>query len=356
MKLLSVNVGKPYDIIINSGCIDDVGKHVSDIEGVKKCAIITDSNVGSIYGERVKKSLENNGIYTVIHTFEAGEKSKNVESIYGMLECLAENSFTRSDMIVALGGGVTGDMAGFTASIYLRGIKFVQIPTSLLAQIDSSVGGKTGIDLPQGKNLCGAFHQPSLVLIDPDVLSTLPEYYFSDGLAEAIKYGMIKSASLFERLENENAKDFIEDLIFECVDIKRKVVENDEFDNGERMILNFGHTFGHAIEKYYGFEAYSHGQGVAVGMMIAVSSGEELSLTAQGSSARLKKVLEKYNLPYSTDADCESLISTISVDKKCRGNDINFIFISEIGSSFIKKIPVNDFSNIFRNSVGKKYE
>ena len=167
---------------------------------------------------------------------------------------------------------------------------------------------------------------------------------------------MIKSASLFERLENEDAKDFIEDLIFECVDIKRKVVENDEFDNGERMILNFGHTFGHAIEKYYGFESYSHGQGVAVGMMIAVSSGEELSLTAQGSSARLKKVLEKYNLPYSTDADCESLISTISVDKKCRGNDINFIFISEIGSSFIKKIPVDDFSNIFRNSVGKKYE
>ena len=213
-----------------------------------------------------------------------------------IVEFLAENGLTREDMVVALGGGVCGDMAGFAAAIYLRGIKFVQIPTTLLSQVDSSVGGKTGVDLPQGKNLCGAFHQPALVLIDPDVLETLSPHFFSDGMGEVIKYGCIKSKVLFERIETENVKDFIEDLIYDCVNIKRGVVERDEKEAGERALLNFGHTAGHAIEKLHNFTDISHGEAIGVGMVMISEAGERIGLTERGTTDRIRKVLEKYNM------------------------------------------------------------
>lgn len=347
MNRLSVNAGCRYEIIIENNGLDKIGAFVQGITGVQKCAIITDSNVGPLYAERVKTSLQKSGLSVCLHIFSAGETSKKISSICEMLAFLAENSISRSDAVIALGGGVTGDMAGFAASIFLRGIRLIQIPTSLLAQIDSSVGGKTGVDLPQGKNLCGTFYQPSLVLIDPTVLSTLPERFRNDGIAEAIKYGCIQSAGLFQRLEREQPEDFLEDLIYECVNCKRQLVEEDELDNGSRMLLNFGHTFGHAIEKYYHFEGFSHGEAVGIGMLIAARAGEKLGITAAGTSRRIKGLLQKYQLPLHADASLDSLLTTIEMDKKRRGSQIGFVFVSEIGHAFIRQLSLIDLTSIF---------
>ena len=207
MKTLKVNAGKGYDILIESGIISSCGTYIKKIKSAKKVCLISDTNVVKLYGKTVESSLLENGFEVIKFVFEAGEQSKTIETISSMLEFMAENEMTREDLVVALGGGVCGDMAGFAAAIYLRGIDFVQIPTSLLAQVDSSVGGKTAVDLPQGKNLCGAFHQPILVLIDPEVLKTLSFRFFSDGMAEAIKMGCIKSASLFEKIDRMNLNE-----------------------------------------------------------------------------------------------------------------------------------------------------
>ena len=247
MKKLRVNVGAGYDIFIEKGLLSSCGEYIKKVTDAKKVCVISDTNIFPIYGDKVCQSIEEQGFEVLTYVFEAGEASKTTATVISMVEFLAQNELTRGDIVVALGGGVCGDMAGFAAAIYLRGIDFVQIPTSLLAQVDSSVGGKTAVDLPQGKNLCGSFHQPVLVIIDPDTLDTLTPHFFSDGMAEAIKTGCIKSAPLFDRIEKEDAKDFIEDMIFDCVSIKAGVVERDEKEHGERALLNFGHTAGHSI-------------------------------------------------------------------------------------------------------------
>ncbi|MCR4925199.1 MAG: 3-dehydroquinate synthase [Clostridiales bacterium] len=347
MKKLTLNVGKKYDILIEKNLLDNCGKLIREVSKAKKAGIITDSNVGLFYAERVKESLEKEGFEVFIHIFRAGEQSKNFESIYRMLCFLAENTFTRSDIVVALGGGVTGDMAGFTAASYMRGIDFVQIPTSLLAQIDSSVGGKTGVDLPQGKNLCGAFWQPRRVIIDPEVLSTLPKAFFTDGMAEAIKAGCIKDKALFERLEKENAPDFIEDMIYSCVDMKRKVVENDEREKGERMLLNFGHTLGHAIEKYYDFKGLSHGQAVAVGMVLVTRASEKAGITEKGTTERLIELIKKYGLPFEDKAELAELLKITRSDKKMSNSGLNFVMLKEIGESFTKPLTVEQTEEFF---------
>ena len=254
-------------------------------------------------------------------------------------------------MVVALGGGVCGDMAGFAAAAYLRGIDFVQIPTTLLAQVDSSVGGKTAVDLPQGKNLCGAFHQPSLVLIDALALETLPEHYFSDGMGEVIKYGCIKSASLFERLQRENAKDFIEDLIFECVDIKRQVVENDEKEHGERALLNFGHTCGHAIEKLWGFKTVSHGEAVGIGMAMIAQAGEEAGITEKGTCEKICSLLKKYNLKTEDTHSINEIIFAMNADKKRTGTGIKLAVISKIGESYVLPVEAEKIAGFFGVNV-----
>ena len=238
MKKLTVNVGKTYEIIIEKGIMQECGAYIKKVSSAKKVCVITDSNVAPLYLDRVVSDLEKEGYEVFSFIFKAGESSKTTAVIVEMVEFLAEKGLTRKDLVVALGGGVCGDMAGFAAAIYLRGIDFVQIPTTLLSQVDSSVGGKTGVDLPQGKNLCGAFHQPILVLIDPLALHTLSDHYFSDGMGEVIKAGCIKSAQLFEKIENKDVKENIEEIIFECVDIKRGVVERDEKEQGERALLN----------------------------------------------------------------------------------------------------------------------
>lgn len=347
MKKLTVNVDKGYDILIEKGITAHCGEYISKISKAKKVCIISDTNVFPLYGKSVKASLKASGFDVYEYIFTAGESSKKPAEIIKMVEFMAENEFTRSDIVVALGGGVVGDMAGFAAAIYLRGVDFVQIPTSLLAQVDSSVGGKTAVDLPQGKNLCGAFHQPILVLVDPNTLDTLSPHFFSDGLAEAIKMGCIKSKSLFEKIENNNAVDVIDEIIYECDALKARVVENDEKEHGERAQLNFGHTGGHAIEKLHGFKDVSHGEAVGMGMVLITKAEEEQGLLEKGTSERIARLLEKYNLRTADTNSLESIISAMNADKKRTSDSINFTLISEIGCGYNKKIKYEEIPKFF---------
>lgn len=347
MKKLTVNVNDKYDILIEKGLIKKAGELTKTVLSGKKLVLVSDTNVYPIYGDDVKSSLEAQGYDVYTYIFEAGEASKTTKTVIDMVEFMAQNELTREDGVVALGGGVCGDMAGFAAAIFLRGIKFVQIPTSLLAQVDSSVGGKTAVDLPQGKNLCGAFHQPSLVIIDPNVLDTLTEHYFADGMGEVIKYGCIKSETLFNRLENENPKDFIDDLIFECVDIKRQVVENDEKEHGERALLNFGHTCGHAIEKLWNFEAVSHGEAVGIGMVMITRVSENIGITEKGTTDRIINVLKKNGMKIEDTHSISEIVGAMSADKKRTGNGIKFAMLNSIGDSFIKPVENEDIKKIF---------
>ena len=350
MKKVHVNTGKPYDIFIERGITKNCGEYIRNVSKAKKAMIISDTNVSPIYGERVKKSLSEFGFDTFSFVFEAGEQSKRLDTIYSMYSELIDNAFTRSDIIVALGGGVTGDMAGFAAATYLRGIDFVQIPTSLLSQVDSSVGGKTGVDIPQGKNLVGAFWQPSAVLIDPDTLDTLTPHFFADGMGEVIKYGCIKSTELFDILEScDNIKSIIDDIIYRCVSIKRDVVERDETDKGERALLNFGHTLGHAIEKEHNFQEISHGQAVAVGMVMITKASEEKGISEKGTANRISELCRKYNLPVSDRISLKSIVKSSFSDKKSTGSSISLVVLDRIGSSRIfsvKKADMFDFCNV----------
>lgn len=347
MKKLTVNVGKTYEIIIEKGIMQECGAYIKKVSSAKKVCVITDSNVAPLYLDRVVSDLEKEGYEVFSFIFKAGESSKTTAVIVEMVEFLAEKGLTRKDLVVALGGGVCGDMAGFAAAVYLRGIDFVQIPTTLLSQVDSSVGGKTGVDLPQGKNLCGAFHQPVLVLIDPLALHTLSDHYFSDGMGEVIKAGCIKSAQLFEKIENKDVKENIEEIIFECVDIKCGVVERDEKEQGERALLNFGHTIGHGIEKLHNFSGVSHGEAVGIGMLMISEIGEKAGLTEKGTADRIKAVLEKYNMKTSDNHSAESIIEAMQSDKKRTLNGINFVMLKSIGNSFIYPVENEKINKLF---------
>lgn len=347
MKTLRVNAGGGYDILIERGLLKNCGEKIKAAAGPRRAAVISDSHVAPLYLETVQSSLRAAGMETVSYVFEAGEASKTTENLVKIVEFLAENGLTRKDCVIALGGGVCGDMAGFAAAVYLRGIKYVQIPTTLLAQVDSSVGGKTAVDLPQGKNLCGVFWQPALVVIDPDVLSTLPQHYFSDGMGEVIKYGCIKSAALFDRLEKSDAHDFIDEAIYECCDIKRGVVERDEKEAGERALLNFGHTCGHAIEKLYDFSGISHGEAVGIGMVMISRAGENAGITEKGTADRITGLLKKYGLKTQTDLAVEDIVAGMAFDKKRTADGINLIMLSKIGESFIDNRTVSGVNALF---------
>ena len=347
MKKVEVRTGRPYDILIGHGIIADAGRYVREITNAVRAVIVSDSNVAPIYAGGVEASLKENGFETSLFVFEAGEERKRLSTIEQMYMFFFEHNITRSDIVIALGGGVTGDMAGFAAASYLRGIDLVQIPTSLLSQVDSSVGGKTGVDLPVGKNLVGAFWQPRVVLIDPDTLNTLPAKFFNDGMGEVIKYGCIRSRKLFERLEQENARDIIDDIIYECVSIKRDVVQNDERDTGERAILNFGHTFGHALEKLHSYSGITHGEAVGIGALMITELTEKKGITEKGASARIKALLEKNGMPVSTEFSLEEIITATRGDKKSSGKHLSFIFLNEIGSCFINKLKTDEIKNYF---------
>lgn len=337
---LTVQTANPYSVFIEYGLLARTGEHcLSLFPAGTRVMVISDSNVFPLYGETVMNSLRRAGYEVHSCVFPAGEQSKLLSTVETFYRALAENGFTRSDFIVALGGGVTGDMAGFAAATFLRGIDFVQIPTTLLAQVDSSVGGKTGVDLPFGKNLVGAFHQPRLVLIDPDTLSTLPPHFFADGMGEVIKYGCIRRPALFNRLLHEDVQEHLEEVIYECVDCKRQVVEADALDKGERMILNFGHTLGHALEKLHGFSGLSHGEAVSIGMVLISKAGEQAGLTAPGTSEKIAALLEKYHLPTKTNWSMEQIVGATALDKKSAGKNLRLILLHEIGNAYIYTLP-----------------
>lgn len=348
MKKMTVAAGNPYDIFIEKGLLSKAGQFIRPLTVARRVFLVTDSNVLSLYENTVRLSLEDAGFQVVTHVFPAGESSKQASTVLEMVSHMAEAGLTRKDLVVALGGGVTGDMAGFAAAIYLRGIPFVQIPTTLLSQMDSSVGGKTGVDLPQGKNLCGAFHQPLLVLIDPDVLDTLPRHFFYDGLVEAIKHGCIKSRPLFDKIKGNDPHDFIEALIFESVTIKRLVVEKDETEQGERALLNFGHTIGHAIEKCHNFVGVSHGEAVGIGMVMVSEISEKLGFTKPGTAQEIKQVLSHFNLPVIDNTPVSQLAAAMGMDKKRDGSGINFVFLREIGDSFIHPVPLDEIEGLLK--------
>lgn len=337
---LTVHTATPYQIVIQRGCLSQIGPRAVQLFGSgKRTVVVGDSNTIPLYGQTIVNSLQDSGILASTYAFPAGEGSKHLSTVEGMLSEFVDRGLTRTDFIVALGGGVTGDMAGFAAASYLRGVPFIQVPTSLLAQIDSSVGGKTGVDLPQGKNLVGAFWQPSLVLIDPDTLSTIPDHFFADGMGEAIKYGCIRNRALFERLERENVRDFLEELIRECVDCKRVIVEHDEREKGERMLLNFGHTLGHALEKVYGYQKLSHGEAVGIGMVLMTQASEKAGITQPGTSQRIANLLSRYHLPVSDPAPLSDLAKAACSDKKSAGASIRLVLLSSIGESLIHTVP-----------------
>lgn len=345
MKVLKVDTDRKYEIIIEKNVLDECGKYIKKISNADRIAIITDSNVGPIYGKRVLDSITKAGYEADIFTFKAGESSKKLDTIAQMYDFLAENNITRKDLVVALGGGVCGDMAGFAAATYLRGIEFVQIPTSLLAQVDSSVGGKTGVDISFGKNLVGAFWQPSLVLIDTETLKTLPPHFINDGMAEIIKYGCIKDKEFFTKLENENAMDCIEDIIYTCDSIKRDVVNRDATEKGERILLNFGHTLGHSLEKTYNFCGLSHGEAVAVGMVMITKASEKAGLTEKGTADRIEKLCKKYNLPTGDKVSYKELAKNCAGDKKSGGDSIKLVLLKSIGTSFTQSTPLNEIES-----------
>lgn len=348
MQKITVSGENGYNILIKSGILPRCGDFIKEVTSAKRVLIISDSNVFPLYGEAVEGSLKANGFEVFSFTFPAGEASKTLDTVSDMIKALCEAQLSRSDLVVALGGGVTGDMAGFASAIYLRGIDFVQIPTSLLSQVDSSVGGKTGCDLSFGKNLVGAFHNPLLVLIDPDTIRTLPARYKNDGMGEIVKCGCIRSAALFEKLEKAQSFDEIMiDAIFECVDIKRVVVENDFTEKGERMLLNFGHTLAHAIEKYQNFTGLAHGEAVGVGMVDITRASEAAGETEKGTSDRIANLLAKFGLPTSCDIPTESLTEIMLHDKKRRAGNLNLVLLKDIGTSFVQPYPTDKLTAFF---------
>lgn len=326
-----------YDIIIEKGLIKKAGNIVKDFVNNNIAFVITDDNVWNIYGNKFSSILTDAGVNFEVMILPHGEKTKSISHLTDIYNKMAEIKMTRSDYIIALGGGVVGDIAGFAASTFLRGIKFIQIPTTLLAQVDSSVGGKVAVNLDGGKNLVGSFYQPQAVLIDPDMLDTLSDRIFNDGMAEVIKYALIWDKELFSELEKDTLD--IEKIIYTCVDIKRQVVEEDEFDTGKRMILNFGHTYGHVVESAYNYETYTHGEGVAIGMARITERCEKMGITKKGTYDKIVSILKKYDLYFDDySIDKETATNIMLRDKKSGGGSINYIVLKEIGKCDIIKM------------------
>ena len=340
MNTVTVSASKTYDILIGPGILSELGPRVRSLGKAQKVCLVSETSVFPLWGKTALSSLKDAGFDVCSYVFPAGEESKNGENLLKLLNFLAENGLTRSDILVALGGGVTGDLAGFAASCFLRGIRFVQVPTTLLAAVDSSVGGKTAVDLPAGKNLAGAFWQPSLVICDTDTLDTLPVDIFRDGCAEVIKYGILYDPKLFAHLEEKGLDFDREAVITRCVELKRDVVMEDEFDTGARMKLNLGHTVGHGIEAKSQF-AVSHGKAVAIGTAIVSRAAAKCGMLSQADANAIVDILDAYGLPTVTEYSAEELAHFMRSDKKRSGVTVNLIIPREIGRCEIVPTPVD---------------
>lgn len=336
--MAELKVGKSR-VLIEKGLFENFGHHVLNITEPCKVLILSDETVAKFYIEKLRKNLEKSGFKVSEFIIKPGEKSKTLSTATKIYEKMAADFFSRSDMVVSLGGGVVSDIAGFAAATYLRGIKFVSIPTSLLAQIDASIGGKNGVNLSFGKNLVGTFYSPELVLVDSNFLLTLPQKELRCGIAEAIKCGCIKDEKLFEIFENENFENNLDEIIKRSIAVKKQLAEKDEFDLGERKLLNFGHTLGHAYEKLGNFETFSHGEAVAIGMNEITKISEKLGLTKAGTAERLAEVLKKNSLPVSSSFAKKDVLKAVLHDKKISGSFIDLAVLKSIGSSFIHRVP-----------------
>ena len=348
-KEIRVNTVPAYTVTIGPGLLKDCGPRLREVVPPCHMAVVTDSTVGPLYLETVTESLKAAGYAVSTFEFPAGEESKNVYTLSDILEFLAKERLTRSDCLIALGGGVAGDMAGFAAAVYLRGIRYVQMPTTLLSAVDSSVGGKTAIDLKAGKNLAGAFLQPSAVICDTDCLGTLPPEVFADGAAEAVKTGVLCDESLFALFEDGTLKADPAEVIARCVEYKAGVVERDEKEQGERKLLNLGHTVGHAIEKCSGY-TIPHGHAVAAGLAVMARAAERLRWTNGPIAERVGRCLEAQGLPVSAEFSPEALAEAALADKKRAGDSITIVVPKEIGTCELLKIPVSDRKSTRLNS------
>ena len=347
MTTIEVNASKHYTVEIDSGLLPGLGPRLAALGGAQKVCIVSDSNVWPLYGAAADASLHAAGLETCAFVFPAGEASKNGATYLELLNFLAENRLSRSDILVALGGGVVGDLTGFAAATYQRGIRFVQVPTTVLAAVDSSVGGKTAIDLPAGKNLAGAFCQPSLVLCDIDCLATLPDDIFRDGCAEIIKTATLFDEKLFMELVRDRLNFDREAVIAACVRHKRDIVVADEFDRGQRNLLNLGHTFGHAVEKLSDY-TLSHGKAVAIGTAMAARSAVSLSLADQGAATRIMWLLERFGLPIFTHYSAKALANAALSDKKRSGGTVKLILPEAIGRCTISPTPIRELESIIQ--------
>lgn len=340
MPVINVNTSRGnYDVHIGNGLLSEAGAIFGSIAPGARAAIVTDSNVEPLHAGKLRASLDAAGIRHCTFTFPAGEASKTLDTAAQILNFLAEERFTRTDALIALGGGVTGDLAGFAAAIYLRGIKVMQIPTTFLAAIDSSVGGKTGVDLPAGKNLAGAFWQPAAVLCDPELLHTLPPEVFSDGTAEAIKYGVIADRQLFEVIASGALRENLDMAITRCIGIKADIVGRDEFDRGDRALLNFGHTIGHAVEKRSDF-GLSHGRGVAIGMVIISRIAAARGWCDASIPPDIAAALALNGLPWENPYPAEELLPFMLSDKKRAGDTITLVVPETLGRCVRREVPV----------------
>ncbi len=343
MTVVDVKASRSYQVRIGSGLLNFLGRETVKVTKAKKIAIISDSNVWPLHGNTAEESLRDAGFDTVSYVFPAGESSKNCDNYLKLLNFLAENQLTRSDGLVALGGGVVGDLTGFAAATFLRGIACIQVPTTLLAAVDSSVGGKTAIDLPAGKNLAGAFCQPNLVLCDIDLLKTLPEDVFRDGCAEVIKYGVLYDPKLFAHLMEKGLDFDREAVIARCVALKRDVVAEDEFDTGARMKLNLGHTIGHGVEAKSNFTV-SHGKAVAIGMAIVARAG----CADEAARKNILEILNLFGLPTTTEYTAQELYTYTLSDKKRTGGTVNLIIPVRVGLCDIVPTPVEKLKSFIQ--------
>ncbi|MCQ2068297.1 MAG: 3-dehydroquinate synthase, partial [Bacteroidaceae bacterium] len=332
---ITVNASGKYDILLRKGGLSGIGQAVAEISKPCKIAVLSDDKVFPLYGKSVIESLEKAGFSTVCHIIPNGEQSKTLDNVTAFIDSMVKAQVTRTDMVLALGGGVVGDMAGFAAAIYLRGIPYIQVPTTLLAAVDSSVGGKTAVDISAGKNLVGAFHQPALVYLDTETLNTLDPAVMRDGFAEVLKYGFILDRELAHTTARPGTFD-LEQVIARCISIKRDVVEKDEFDKGLRGLLNFGHTFGHAIEKLSGF-TITHGSAVARGMIIAAKVAKVYGFTDYTDV--ITKIVKDYGFETECPFSADELYGVILSDKKRSGADITLVLPKEIGACTLEKMP-----------------
>ena len=349
MRTVTVNASRVYDIKIEKGLLDRAGELSLAVKKPCRAAILSDSNVAPLYAERLEDSLKNAGYDPIRFTIKAGEESKSAESYLSFLSFLAQNRITRSDCLFALGGGVVGDLCGFAAATYLRGVEFIQIPTTLLAMVDSSVGGKTAIDIPEGKNLVGAFYQPSLVICDSDLLSTLPDNVFADGCAEVIKYGIINDPELFEMLKSPILPQ-IDAVIERCVCDKRDVVDADERDVGVRQLLNLGHTAAHSIETLSLFEI-SHGSAVAMGMALITRTAVCMDLCSKNDLDAIINMLKSYKLPVECPYSARELAEVAMGDKKRTGGSITLVMPYGIGDSRLYRVNIDSLEAIFARGL-----